>query len=178
MALLSPTIPSSLFYRSSGYSVGEIRLHLILDEEHMLDAKVTTHSVEDGSEISDHIYNELERGSLRGMVSNYGLQTDPALFFPENIALQAFEDLKRLRDKREPVTIVTVLKVYEEVLITNIKAKRDGETGEQQIFEIKFQEIKKSTLKSVTINFGVNPPDMNSPLNRQAAPKSFAGKTL
>ncbi len=58
-------VPASLFFKGLGiYGVEDeegafISFDLVLSENHNFDSEVTTHPIEDGSEVSDHIQNEL-----------------------------------------------------------------------------------------------------------------------
>jgi len=68
-------VPASLFFRGSQvYGIdskaGAINFDLIVSESHSFDSDVSTHSVEDGSEISDHIQNIAQDGSFTGIMSN------------------------------------------------------------------------------------------------------------
>ena len=65
-----PTISSSLFFKTGGYSIDAIAFDLLLDEQHTMENAVTEHAVEDGSLISDHIQVKSRKGSLTGFVTN------------------------------------------------------------------------------------------------------------
>ena len=67
-------IPTSLFYPKEGYSVGEIDIDLILDENHSKHAVVTENPLQDGRAVSDGIYLQLREGSLTALVSNHSLK--------------------------------------------------------------------------------------------------------
>lgn len=64
---------SSLFYKQEGYFVGAITFDLILSEKHALEAEVTSHPIETGAVISDHVRNLPRKGSLNGLVTNHPL---------------------------------------------------------------------------------------------------------
>ena len=70
-------IPVSLFFKGvQSYGIGILKFDLLLSEDHNFDNTITEHPVEDGSIISDHIQNELENGSLTGLISNFSVNAE------------------------------------------------------------------------------------------------------
>jgi hypothetical protein len=67
---------TTLFYKDSGYSVDSITFDLVLDEQHSIESEVTSHPVEDGSQVNDHIHQLPRKGSLTGFVTNHPLKKD------------------------------------------------------------------------------------------------------
>lgn len=188
-----PPIPASLFYRTEGYAVGELGIDLILSESHSLSSIVTSHPVEDGSVITDHIQKNLRMGSLQARVSNHSRKaaqvnsnsTEIAdvieahkTAMRTNRAMAAWELLQSIHDRSELVTIVTVMQKYTDVAITDIQVDRDSETGEALDFTISFQQVKRVALKEVTVTAVIAPKDMKSPINRDAAVKVNRGQVV
>lgn len=112
---------------------------IITQETHKWNLKVTTHPVEEGSPFSDHIQKELRKGKIVGFISNFGLKRGE---LESNYAQDTFDLFEQYRDNAVPVTIVTSLKVYEDVIITEVGAGRSGSTGEAQSFPVSFQEFR------------------------------------
>ena len=112
--------PIQLLFRTGGYKigpskvdsteVGSIKFDLILDETHNLSNQVSSHSVEDGSVISDHIKNNLMNGTLTGVVTNFTIGRVTALssFFTNRVH-EAFGNLEKLWKERTLVTIITMM---------------------------------------------------------------------
>ena len=179
-------IPISLFYPKEGYSVGEIDIDLILDENHSKHAVVTENPLQDGRAVSDGIYLQLREGSLTALVSNHSLkhiqkiddekQNAETLMNMaqwkdqlKNRARDAWNDLKDLMDKKQTVKIVTSLETYDNVVITDIETERDGETGEALEIKINFRQIQTVSLTETVVSGPVQPKDMKSGINRSAA---------
>lgn len=172
-----------LFYRKDGYSVGAVELDLILRENHSKEAEVTENPLQDGRAISDGIYLRLREGSLTALVSNHSLkhveklseQTTEAIlnlaqWQPlKNRAAETWEELKATMDRKELVTIVTALEVYDNVAITKISAPRDGDSGDAQEFEISFKQVEVVKLREDKVTAQVQPKDMESDINRASA---------
>lgn len=176
MALLSPKIPASLFFRPDGYSLAEITFDLVLEESHSLQSEISTHPLENGAVIADHVRNKLREGKFTAMVSNYSLASSVG-FLSENRAADAWEQMKTLWETREPVTITTVLEVYDNVIITEISTERTGDSGESLSFQISFSQIRQVSLSQVTIEAATNPQDLRTDNGRQASSKASAGRT-
>lgn len=179
-------IPTSLFYPKDGYSVGEIDIDLILDENHSKHAVVTENPLQDGRAVSDGIYLQLREGLLTALVSNHSLkhvqkiddekQNAETLMNMaqwkdqlKNRARDAWNDLKDLMDKKQTVKIVTSLETYDNVVITDIETSRDGETGEALEIKINFKQILTVSLTETVVSGPVQPKDMKSGINRSAA---------
>ena len=196
-----------LFYRKEGYSVGAVELDLILDESHSKSAQVTEHPMQDGRAVSDGIFNELRDGTLTALVSNHSIKhsikpaeqrsflegvtdslgitspTDDMLkqaegFSLENRARTAWEELKSIMDRKELVTVVTSLEVYENVAITLIDTERDGDSGDALEIRIQFRQVRKVGLREDKVSAQVQPSDMDSDINRQAAVGTSGGQQV
>lgn len=182
-----PQLPqhTCLFYRKEGYSVGGVSLDLVLDENHSKSAEVTENPLQDGRAISDGIYLKLREGSLTGLVSNHSLKHTEELekenqnaegllniaqWQPlKNRAADAWNELKAVMDAKQTVTIVTALEVYENVAITNIDTTLDGESGDALAIRITFKQVKTVQLREDKVTAQVQPENMDSDINRQAA---------
>lgn len=199
---MAQQIPVSLFYRAEGYSVGAVVFDLVLQEAHSLQAEATLRPVQDGSTISDHIQNRLRQGSFSGYVSNWSLsqvdtntnktataklQTAVAVLGaeaitgyppPANRAQEAYEKLKELHAAKQPVKLVLGLDTYDSVVITDISASRDADSGDAQVFEISFQQIRVVSLKQKVISTATKPlpPKKADAKGKQAQSKKTMGK--
>jgi len=172
---------SFLFYQNRQYGINDnesgtsvIAFDLELSEGHSMNNNVTRYNVEDGSDISDHIQNDLETGTISGFISNFSI-FDGAL--TENKSQLAYDTLRDLWKKKTLVDIYTVLQVYEAVAITNISVNRDNSTGESLVCDFSFQEFNKVTLQVVSVGATINLSKMNTKQNQQSSKNKNNGKT-
>jgi hypothetical protein len=166
----------SLFFRGNRqYGVGNIKFDLELEESHNFTSRVSVHNVEDGSVISDHIQNDLENGTLTGLVSNYSLNT---YTLSSNRAQDVFDAFVALWEERTLVEIVTVLKVYTDVAVTSIPISKDSEDGESVTVQVSFQKVKVVKLQEVQLDLSIKVADLASNQNRQVAGKQDAGRNV
>ena len=185
----SKTVPMSMFYRKSGYSVGDLVFDLVLSEDHAFTSTVSAHPVETGADITDHIQKQLQAGKLKGLISNHSIRAGAGSLdridrgawagaAGAGRAGAAWEVCRKIWETQQPVTIVTGLDTYKDVAIKNITTSRDAETGDALEIEVSFQQIRRVSLKVIRAQAVVAPKNMNSPINRQVAVTQVQGKVL
>ena len=169
-------IPIRAFFENREFKVGSISFDLILNENHSMSNEITEHDVEDGSVITDHIKNNLQSGSLVGLVTNFTISfgNDAIL---ANRAQDAFDAMERLWKERTLLTIITVLKVYENVAITNVSVARSEASGEANAFSVSFRQMNIVKLKTTQIDAKINLKTMKTDQNRQSSKKTEIGTT-
>lgn len=173
-------IPINLFFKKNkNYGVesgvGSLTFDILLNETHNFSNDVSTHKIENGSEISDHIRNQLENGSFQGVVSNFSIKSRG---LTSNRAQDAFDLLTKIWEAKELVTIVTVLRVYKNMAILNINTSRNFDTGESGVFNISFRKADVVSLKTVVLQTEVNVKDMSKTQNRQSSKQIDQGRTV
>jgi hypothetical protein len=117
---------------------------IITQEDHSWQLKISQHPVEEGSPFADHIRQEIRKGSLVGLISNFGLKRGE---IKSNYAQDTFDLLENYKENAVPVTIVTSLKTYVDYIITGMKASRNGQSGEAQFYSLTFEEFRIVKLK-------------------------------
>lgn len=177
---------TSLFYRKEGYSVGDLTFDLILDEDHAFSSTVSTHPVESGADITDHIQKQLQMGSLKGLISNHSINNRginrtnvrEANSLGAGRAGAAWQVCRWIYENQEPVTVVTCLDTYPDVAIKDMKTRRDAETGDALVIEVTFQQMRRVSLKILKAQAVVAPKDMKTSINRQTAVTQSQGKVV
>lgn len=96
---------------------------------------------------------------------------------PEGRAKTTWSRFKVFMDKKIPVTIVTGLDTYTDVVVTKVGTDRDGKTGDCLQFRVEFQEIKFVALTDVALTTTTGPVDLKKEERKQAMPKAKKGKT-
>jgi hypothetical protein len=168
-------LPVNLFFKNNRtYGVGTIAFDLIMSEDHNFESDITAHPVENGSVISDHIQNKLENGTITGIISNFSINT---LGLASNRAQDAFEALVALWKERTLVTVVSVLRVYENVAIIKAPVARDSDSGESITIQVSFQKVTTVKLQEVVLDLTVKVNNLDSNANRQVAGSTSIGRT-
>lgn len=72
-------------------------------------------------------------------------------------SVKAYEQLQELQEQRQPFTVVTTLKRYESMWITNLSAPRDAGTGRTLTFDLDLEEIRIVSPQTVRLQVFTNP---------------------
>ena len=109
------------------------------DESHSITVSKTDYPIETGSSLTDNAVNEPDKLTLEGWVSDLLIPTN-ALVQIEGRPIEAWERIRALAKAREPLTVVTSLQTYENMLITSVSSVKNKDTGQTLRFIIELEE--------------------------------------
>lgn len=92
-------------------TIGPVPLNVLLSEEHASDVELTSNPIETGAEVNDHAYVKPKKVKLEVADKN---------------AAVTFNALVEFQEKREPFTLITGFRLYNNMVITSIEATRDA----------------------------------------------------
>jgi hypothetical protein len=144
----------NLFIRTER-SIGGIQLDAFISEAHTNEVSLTSNPVELGAEITDHAVVQPKRLNIVAQVSDtpmglaaFGQIVDlvTGLFGTSttgNITRSnaAYNALIQLQEEREPIDIQTKLKLYTNMIITNVGVKQDKNTSRIVGMPIDLQQV-------------------------------------
>jgi hypothetical protein len=127
--------------------------------------RLTNLTVEEGSNISDHVVEEPDTIDIEAFIGQTDFKTamgssDTDLSKveipddPKSRIRQAYHELLRMKRERQPVDVVTGLDTFTDMVITSFSISRDVETGSDLPFSMSFQKIK--TVKSEETQISVS----------------------
>lgn len=122
--------------------LGSIVIDASVQERHTAASEVTQHPVEDGAPITDHSRPQPRRLSLTGLIAGSPLRETGGVV-PLTPG-QAFEELVRIKDTAETLSVVTALVTYENMVIESVTTTRDGESGDSLRFDAELLQIRKA----------------------------------
>lgn len=132
-------MPISLLFPKSKVSVGLVEFDATLSETHRKTNEVTAHPVEAGVDVVDHIRPLPEEVEINGVVSDTPLvflaslrapsPIKGALTRPSDRADTAYAELEAIMANAELVEVITRLREYEDMAITDMTIERDASTG-------------------------------------------------
>ena len=128
-------------------TMGRIVFDAVFSTDHSANATVTQHPVQSGASIADHAYMEPDEVSVEiGM-------TDAAANISGGAShsVNAYAQLRALMELREPFTLITRLRTYQNMLITSISAPDDYKTMNALRASIYFQQVKVVSVSTVTV---------------------------
>lgn len=162
----------NILFQKTKAAIGALVLDVSLTESHAAEVEVTEHPVETGANISDHARPKPETLVIEGLVSNTPLPApgDPT----QNVSLkdsrgqvigqattsskqdlsragEAYRDLLDLKNSSELLTVVTALRTYTNMKITNLTVPRDARTGQALRFSCTLKEVRLASSRTVTV---------------------------
>ena len=153
----------NLFIRTKR-TIGGIELDNVLLEDHNKNVAITTNPIESGADITDHAIVLPDSLFIRGVVTDSPLGLAALGQIIDNItslfgsstssnqtrSQQAFEAMQTLMINLEPITVVTKLKTYTNMLITNFNVSQDKDSSNIVFMDLTLEEI--IITESVTVD--------------------------
>lgn len=134
-------------------SIGGYYLDCVLTEDHGFESEVTEYPVENGTAVTDHVRVKPMTLSLEFIVSD----TPIGMVDVFRSGAQALENsglvetvtpsdeviafLLTLQNKREPTTVVTSIRTYENMVLESLSLPRDADTGYAVRGTAKFKQV-------------------------------------
>jgi len=127
--------------------IDEFLMDVSLNETHEFESEVTEYPVESGSNISDNVRPKPITVSMECLVSNnpIGFLADsrgPGSGSPSDPVDDAYQHLQKIRDAREPVTIRTSLRTFDNMVLKGLSIPRSQGRGDELRFTANFQQIQ------------------------------------
>lgn len=137
-------------------SIDGYPLDLVETEAHELVAEVTDHPVEDGSDVSDNVrLKPRELTFTNGIVSDTpigAIATDTTRGdISGTYSQDAYNRLENIWLARQPVTVVTRLKKYENMILDRLSINDDSKTSHALVFTAHFKQVTIVKNKRVTV---------------------------
>ena len=155
----------NFIYPITEKSIGGFVIDAFLVETYNYENRLTNLTVEEGSNISDHVIEDPDTLDLEAFIGATLFETSSApvstdlsdVVFPDDPKSrirQAHQELLRMKRERQPVDVVTGLDTLTDMVITSYKYSRDVENGSDLPFTMRFQKIK--TVKSEETQISVS----------------------
>lgn len=175
----------SLFIGSQK-SIGGIYLDAVLTETHNNTVRTTTNPVELGADITDHAIIEPKKITITAQVSDtplglaaFGEIVDSITGFfgsstEQNItrSVAAYNAIVDLMEKREPIEVQTKLKLYRDMLVTELSTSQDKDTSRVALMTINLTEVLIAESEIVKLD----PDQLEDSIRNQASSASEEGR--
>jgi len=139
-------------------SIGGFVIDVFKEEKYNFSAEVTDVTLEDGSTASDHVVNmpgEIQISAFIGSAEFVVFDGPQEAGDQKQRIRAAYYELLRLKTEGKPLTVVTGLASFPNMVITAFEISRDVETGADLPFDMTFKEIR--VVKSETVAINVKP---------------------
>jgi hypothetical protein len=153
-------------YQAGAKSIGGFEIDAFFVETYNFSNRITNLTVEEGSNISDHVIEdpdtldieafigatkfETYEGEIPADLSEVDIPEDP-----KTRIRRAYHELLRLKRARQPIDVVTGLDTFTNMVIVSLNISRDVETGADLPFSMSFQKI--DTVKSEETQINASP---------------------
>jgi hypothetical protein len=169
-------------------SIGGFVIDAFLVETYNYANSLTNLTVEEGSNISDHVNEEPDTLDLEAFIGATKFETstgssDPDLSNvefpddPKSRIRQAHHELLRMKRERQPVNVVTGLDTLTDMVITSYNFSRDVESGSDLPFKMRFQKIKTDKSEETEITVSSTSPEASGDQAAGIANVGTVGKT-
>ena len=146
-------------------SIGGVEIDAFFLESYNFSNRLTNLTVEEGSNISDHVIEEPDTIDIEAFIGNTKFETNESpisdvsdvevLDDPKSRIRENYHKLLRLKRERQPLDVVTGLDTFTDMVIVSFNIDRDAETGADLNFTMRFQKIK--TVMSDEVEISVSP---------------------
>ena len=149
-------------YQKTPKSIGGFEIDVVTSEQYSFSNQVTDVPVEDGSQINDHVIAESDEISIEAFISRAQViewegdipdsVDELPVDDPKAKIIQAYLELKRLKEDRQPITVVLGLDTFTNMVITSFEINRDVQSGLDLPFSMKFKKVRIVKSETTTIN--------------------------
>lgn len=186
MAGILDTVAILFNKKQSSIATATGSLSVVLDasvsETHISSADITSHPVELGANITDHVHRLPDTITIQGIVSNTSTAFPTALpgvalinsasnlisGVSNDLAKKAYDDLRSLVEGKELVKVVTTLREYDSMLLENLSVTRDAENADCLNFTMTARQVRIITTSTKEA--------IPSPADSKKASKKSLGK--
>ena len=140
--------------------IGLIQIDSFDKEDFQRTAEVTQYPVGDSMTISDNMVLDPDEIQVNGVVGPVSL-FDTQIGSSQRV-INVYEELSKLMDAMQTVTLVTGLQVRSDVVISGFHVARDATSGQSLIFDMTFKQVVIVKSQSVTIPSAQLPGSQNA----------------
>lgn len=133
-------------------------------------SSITSHPVESGSNISDHIFTNNVVIDVMGEFSSSPVnkvQSNLVGYENNSRDQEAWGVLYKIYSQEQPLTIVSRFQVYENCFITALTALDEVDTGETLRFSMTLEQVRFATLQERAATFSVSKPYEDNTANKE-----------
>jgi hypothetical protein len=132
--------------------IGGYLIDAAISEEESLDADVTEYPVESGAVITDHVRNRPRKLDLEFVVSDTPIGAAAGARAADVVpSSEARQTLEALRATRQPFSVVTSVRTYDNMVFTSLSFPRDGDTGDALRGKASLQQIEIVQVRRVSV---------------------------
>jgi len=143
-------------------SIGGFEIDVFVSEHFSHGNKITEIPVEEGSVISDHVTPAADEVQIKAFIGKAEFVVfegdipknngDVEYEDPQARIMEAYHELLRLKEDRQPIDLVTGLGTFTDMVIETFDIDRDVSTGKDLPFDMTFKKVLIVKSETTTIN--------------------------
>lgn len=155
----------------SSETLGDVQADVKISEAHTYESDVTTTTLENGTQVSDHVINHPVQATINfEMVNASGTKTktysDGSWEIISNAPKDVFDKLSRMVEKRELVTLTTEHAIYNNMIIKSFQPLHRAPYKRALQIAVTLQQINFVTVDRITLqSSGTTSGDLNTSLS-------------
>lgn len=120
---------------------GAVQLDASLEETHTSQNAITQFPVEQGVDITDHVRQQPDRVSIRGIVTDHPLGLGGGGLVSGR-SLEAYQKALTMLQEAQLISVVTSLRQYQNMVIESLEVPRTAKQGQSVEMSLSLREIK------------------------------------
>ena len=186
LSMSEADVPGGMLFSATPLPVGNTTyvFDAVLDLEHEQRLEATHHPIQTGADINTHAYLQPARLTLYVLMSDavaqYGCSTKPgsgvALFTGSSSkSVSAYQTVLSIQSARQPLTVVTRLRTYTNMIITSVAPREDSKTITGLRMRVEFTQIITAAVSTVPVS--ARPADTDTNTLGQVSPTPVPSTT-
>lgn len=173
----------SLVGKAPIVKIGEVAVAASISESHNLEAEITEHPIESGSDITDHYRPSPKTIQIEALVTNTPINTGfpgqtavnslTSLLNGDDPVLNAWGLIKSYFEDGVIINIETSLELYSSMVLTSFSVTRDAANGQNLMFSCSARKIKVITTEEAA---AIEVPETSTAGKNKKPPKSKGDK--
>lgn len=164
---------ATLVYKVPSKSIGGITVDAFLSESYSFANEVSEIPIEEGVTVTDHVTESPDEISVQGFFGKYEFSANNTMNDEKLASISKklpnamqrvkyyYQELLRLKQAREPITLVTGLDTFSDMIITSLSIPRDVETGADLHFSMTLKKLPIVHSETVKISVS-NAPETSA----------------
>lgn len=157
---------ATLVYKTPAKSIGGITVDAFMSENYNFSNEVSEIPIEEGVTVTDNVIENPDEIQIEGFFGKYEFKAENSMSDQKLASISAkipnvmqrvkryYQELLRLKKAREPLTLVTGLDTFDNMVITNLNIPRDVQTGADLHFTMSLKKLP--IIHSETVQISVS----------------------
>jgi hypothetical protein len=160
---------SLLYGAKNKLKIAQVEVDVSLSEDHVSTCEVTENPVEIGADVTDHVQEKPDTLTIEGLVSDTPIRLLGNTFgVSDNRARKTYDILREIKSAKKPITVVTGLRQYTNMILRSLTVPRNAETGQALKFTAEFVEVRLVESETIAVELAAKKNQETKSLGKQS----------